>query len=84
MKKLQFTFTVMLIGMTVFSSKSQTIRGNIEVMVTNDAAKVLEGVTISLLNTKDSTLAKAAISDEKGTALLENIKFGNYFFEHAP
>ena len=79
MKKLQFTFTVMLIGMTVFSSKSQTIRGNIEVMVTNDAAKVLEGVIISLLNTKDSTLAKAAISDEKGTALLENIKFGNYF-----
>ncbi len=81
MKNLQFTvlLTVMLNGMTVFSSKSQTIRGNIEVTVTNDADKALEGVTVSLLNTKDSTLAKAAISDEKGVALLENIKFGNYF-----
>lgn len=40
-----------------------------------------KSVTVLLLNTKDSTLAKSAITNDKGIFVLENIVIGNYLLQ---
>ena len=53
-------------------------RGTVKVTVLNEQKNALENATIELLRAKDSSLAKAAISDKNGMAELENIRFGDY------
>ena len=63
-------------GLILFA---QTQRGKITVNVVNDLGTVVENATIELRKTKDSSLAKIAITDKYGLAEFENILFGSYF-----
>lgn len=53
-------------------------RGTIKVSVVNDQKAAMENATVELPRVKDSSLAKAAISDKNGIAELESIRFGEY------
>ena len=52
--------------------------GKILITVTDDKNIALENATVELLKTKDSSLVKVAITDEKGIADFEKIAFGSY------
>ncbi len=72
-------FTLFILrGVFFTQAQTSTARGTIQITVLDDSAKPLEGATISLLNPKDSSLAKANITDGQGLATLENVKWGNY------
>lgn len=55
-----------------------TSKGKITGDVKESATKPLPFATVLLLNAKDSTLAKGAISSESGTYEFENISLGRY------
>jgi iron complex outermembrane recepter protein len=54
-------------------AESQTITGKV---ISNN--KVIEAATILLLSAKDSSIAKAAVSDTNGLYIFENIKASQY------
>lgn len=62
-------FTVLAFG--------QTSKGKITITITDQKAAV-ESATAELLNSKDSSLIKASLSDKNGTAEFGNIAFGTY------
>jgi iron complex outermembrane receptor protein len=47
--------------------------------VKDEQGKGLQSATVSLLRTKDSSLAKLAVSDQEGQYEMINIKPGKYF-----
>ena len=51
----------------------------IDGVVKDEQGKALQSATVSLLRTKDSSLAKLAVSDQNGLFELVNIKPGKYF-----
>jgi iron complex outermembrane receptor protein len=57
---------------------AQTTRGKISVKLTSEQTTGIENATVELLKSKDSSLAKAAISDKSGLAEFDNIRFGSY------
>lgn len=57
---------------------AQAQRGSVKVNIANDQQAALENATIEVINKKDSSLVKAAITDKNGIAELENIRFGDY------
>jgi hypothetical protein len=56
----------------------QAQRGSIRVNVVNDQQLPVENSTVEVIRAKDSSLAKAGITDKSGVAELENIRFGEY------
>src|SRR5215210_5433267 len=68
------TITALLFSLAGFAKNTSLIRGS----VTNPASKPLTAATISLLVSKDSSLYKAAISDNSGAYIFENVKAGTY------
>lgn len=60
-----------------FSQQTEQ-KGRISVAILNDQKSVVENATVELLNSKDSLLVKAAISDKNGVAEFDNIKMGSY------
>lgn len=55
-----------------------TVRGKITVTVTNDKNAPLENATVELVKSKDSSLAKMALTDKNGVAEIDNIRAGSY------
>jgi len=60
---------------------AQAQRGSVKVNIVNDQQVALENATVEILNKKDSSLVKAAITDRNGLAELENIRFGDYLLQ---
>ena len=76
-------FVWLLTGILIFyaGSSQNPSRGKITVSIVNDKQNALENTTVELLRSKDSSLAKAALSDKDGIALLENIPLGSYLLK---
>jgi iron complex outermembrane recepter protein len=74
MKKILFVILTNMVGISIV--QSQTITGKV-----NSNNKLIEGVTILLLNAKDSSIAKAALSDTNGLYIFENIQSNQYLLK---
>lgn len=75
MKKL-FTAYLLSITMPIYA---QTLSGKVEGQVNDDAKKLVEFANVTLHREKDSTLVKAAITDQLGNFGFENIAEGRYY-----
>ena len=61
---------------------AQTIHtGNITAAIKNENQQALENVTVQLMNSKDTSLVKVALTDNKGIAEFEHILFGTYLIK---
>ncbi len=76
MKKFILTITMGWMGLTAFTQTKSIVTGQINGA---EGDKSLTSATVSLLNKKDSSLAKAAVADAAGKYNFENIKEGTYF-----
>src|SRR5258706_4077387 len=56
----------------------QAQRGAVKITIINEQQSALENATVEIVKAKDSSLVKAGITDKKGLAELENIRFGDY------
>ena len=76
-------FTLLLIALTAFSFKTmaQTKNGKITGTVIDGSQKIIESATITLLNAKDSSIAKISMADKTGKFEFENIPAGKYWFQ---
>ena len=73
---------LLMICLGLLSASAQnTVRGKITASVTNEKNQAIENATVELLKTKDSSLAKTAITDKNGLAEFENIRLGSYFLK---
>jgi outer membrane receptor protein involved in Fe transport len=77
MKKMFTCVLAVLISAALFA---QGGKGKATITILNDQAAPVDGATVELLRSKDSALAKTAISDKKGTAEVENIPPSSYVF----
>jgi outer membrane receptor protein involved in Fe transport len=64
-----------------FTAQSQVNKGNISVTIKNEQQSSIENATVELIKSKDSSLVKVSLSDNKGLASFENISFGSYKIE---
>ena len=65
--------------MQFFSASAQSVNtGSISVTIKNDSQSAIENATVELLKDKDSSLVKAAITNNNGVADFDNIAFGKY------
>src|SRR5450432_3547230 len=62
-------------------SQSSEQKGKLKAIIADDKKKLLTGVTVSLLNIKDSSVAKFGVTDADGSVIIEEIKSGNYFLK---
>jgi hypothetical protein len=65
----------------LFSFSAFTQTANISGAVKDSDGKYLEFANVLLLNAKDSSLVRGAISEENGAYIFENISKGEYFIE---
>jgi iron complex outermembrane recepter protein len=77
-KRIAMRKLVLISLFTLIGTVALAQRGTIKVSVVNDQKAAVENATVELLRIKDSSLAKAAISDKNGIAELESIRFGEY------
>src|SRR6188508_1147213 len=75
MRKSFTLLTCILFYAAVFS---QTKIGKISGVITDESQKPLQSVSVSLLNAKDSSLVKIAISNKEGKYQFENIIAGKF------
>ncbi len=75
MKKSFTIMVALMLSLVTFAQKSASVKGRIM----DKTGKPVEAVTISLLQAKDSLMAKAAVSNKNGAYELEKIKEGKYF-----
>ena len=76
MKKISAILAAALLTFT-FSSFAQTIT-RVKGEVKDENQKPVSGITVSLLKSKDSSLVKAAITDNSGSYVFEGIIEGSY------
>ncbi|MES2374689.1 MAG: TonB-dependent receptor family protein [Bacteroidota bacterium] len=69
-------FVMLLCAISV--SAQNNVRGKITAIITSEKNAPLENATVELLKSKDSSLAKVAITDKNGTAEFDNIRTGTY------
>jgi iron complex outermembrane recepter protein len=67
-----------IIFLTGLPAICQAQKGSARIMIQNEAGAALDGITVELLKTADSTLVKTAITDKTGTAIFESVPFGSY------
>jgi hypothetical protein len=73
---------VLMICSVVYSLLAEAqSKGSLSVHITNDQQTSLENATIELLRSKDSSLARTAITDKSGIAEIDNIIFGSYLLK---
>lgn len=75
MKKMMF---IMLLLAAVYAHAQNTVRGKLSVVVTNEKNAPLENATVELVRTKDSVMAKVAITDKGGLVEFDNVRAGAY------
>ena len=76
MKKIIIALTLAIINLAAFAQANHTVIGYIQ---TKDDGKGISSATVTLLNSRDSSLVKAAIADANGKFSFTNIKPGSYF-----
>ncbi|MEO7531243.1 MAG: outer membrane beta-barrel family protein [Sediminibacterium sp.] len=76
MKKI-FTLSVSCILFSILTLAQNVAK--ISGVVKDEQGKALQSATVSLLHTKDSSLAKLAVSDQNGRYEMNNSKPGKYF-----
>lgn len=75
---MQLRFFVLIL-LCSFSSAAQKINGKISGNIYSDSTlKPVEGATVSLINSSDSSVEKIVASDKKGAFLFTNIRLTNY------
>lgn len=68
-----------LFAVICFAAKSQTTnKGSISVIIKNESQSVIENATVELIKSKDSSLVKVAITNNKGLAYFDNIVLDTY------
>lgn len=67
-----------LLAAALISIITQAQQTSVKITVKNEKHSAIENATVELLQSKDSSIVKAAFSDNTGLAILENIKFGEY------
>ena len=75
MKQLLHLLTAMSISFVSFAQNSGKVSGSIK---DGGNQKIIDAASISLLKTKDSSVAKVAITDKFGNFTFENVKDGTY------
>ncbi len=74
MKTVILFISASLISLAGFAQAPSSVKGT----VTDNASKPLPAATVSLLVSKDSSLYKAAVSDNAGAYQFEKVKAGSY------
>lgn len=72
-------FTLCIVSMLFVLSASAQNTAKISGIIKDEQGKALQSATISLLRSKDSSLAKSAVSDQNGLYEFVNTKPGKYF-----
>jgi iron complex outermembrane recepter protein len=78
-------FTILVTAIFSLLTMSSTAQSPAKVtgIITDNSNKSLAGVTVSLLQAKDSSLSKAAISDASGRFEISVTKNGNYLLSYS-
>jgi len=80
--RLPFFIAVLMVFITTgICAQQNTVRGKITVKITDERQAALQGVTVSLLSGKDSSIAKITITEQDGNAYFEEVKAGNFFLQ---
>ncbi|MEP6596363.1 MAG: outer membrane beta-barrel protein [Ginsengibacter sp.] len=68
-----------LFALIYFTAKSQSVnKGSVSVVIKNQSQSVVENATVELIKSRDSSLVKVAVTDNKGTAYFDNLVLGTY------
>ena len=76
MKTILLLFFVLILSAELNAQPSNT--GKITTTIKNENQQALENATVQLVKSKDSSLIKTALTDNKGIAEFEHIAFGSY------
>ena len=73
-------FTVLLLAILTFSfaSQAQKENGRVSGQVIDGNTKTIESATITLLRSKDSSVAKISVANKNGNFFFENVAEGKY------
>ncbi len=80
MKQCLFFVTALFFWSASFSQDLNT-RAKLQVTVSDDKGLAVENATVEIRKQKDSSLVKAAFTDKKGIAEMENIRAGFYWIK---
>jgi iron complex outermembrane recepter protein len=78
MKRILSILTVLALSSFTMSSYAQQKSGKVEGVVKDENQRAVEGVTITLLKAKDSSVAKIAVADKNGNYQFEGLPEGKY------
>lgn len=76
---LRSTFFLALLSIPFLSVAQTEAKGDIHLTFQNKEGQPLESVSIGLMRMRDSTMAKIAVSDVQGGAVVEDVPAGSYF-----
>lgn len=77
MKKI-LAFIILMISLLPIDSQAQTKTGTVSGSVIDGNAKTIESATITLLRSKDSSVAKISVANKAGNFLFEDVADGSY------
>lgn len=77
-RKIYYTLLLVLASAALSFAKAAKDNGHISGTLLDDQGKPMMFATVSLLNAKDSTLIKGAISNEDGIYTFDHVKDGQY------
>src|SRR4051812_44483891 len=73
---------ICILALVWFASAAQVSNSaKVSGKITDENNEPLTGAIAELRNAKDSSLAKASVTDASGKYLFENVKAGNYFLK---
>ncbi|MFZ9388227.1 MAG: TonB-dependent receptor domain-containing protein [Chitinophagaceae bacterium] len=78
MKKTLSLLILAFLALTI-DSQAQSSNGKVNGTVIDGSTKIVESATITLLNAKDSTVAKMSVADKNGNFSFEGLSDGSYF-----
>ena len=71
-------FTLLTLALTISLVSHAQTKGKITGTVIDGNTKTIESATITLLNAKDSSVAKMSVADKSGTYRFESVDNGKY------
>jgi iron complex outermembrane receptor protein len=81
-KNAAMKFWILLFALVYFGTgvhaQSSPVKGKITLQVLDEKNTGIENATVLLLNSRDSSVAKTALTDKSGAAMLEGIRTGSY------
>ena len=78
--KTVFAFSIFTVLSALVNAQTAN-SGNITVAIKNEKHNAIENATVALIKSKDSTLFKLDITNDKGIAEFEHVPFGSYFIK---